>query len=182
MPHPTEYLTQKLGCSDLEARNILPRATAFVDLLMKLTTLYSVEHYDLSWKLKYELEAFPREPEGTFQKLKHKAALAKLKGKFSGDLKTMWETAVAARRIEQELFYALDVYDLPIDPAVYLTVLLEALNEAGALDDPQAARDGREIYENLAFKSGVLEPFGLQPPIHDTIESRFYYTYTRKYR
>lgn len=89
---------------------------------------------------------------------------------------------MAARQIEQELFYALDVYDLPIDPATYITALLDALKQAGELRDPQAVRDGREIYENLAFKSGVLRPFGLQPPIYDTIESRFYYTYERKFR
>lgn len=173
---------KKLNCSLLEARNLLPRALAFAERLTELTTLYSIEIYDLSWKLKYELKNFPREPEGAFQQIKHNAALAKLRGKISGELKTMWETAVAARQTEQELFYALEVYDLPIDPAAFITTLLEALNEAGELRDPQAVRDGREIYENLAFKSGVLRPFGLQPHIYDTIESRFYYTYERKFQ
>lgn len=153
---------------------------SFSELLTRLTALYSVEHCDLSWKLKHELENFPREPEGTFQKLKHKAGLAKLRAQISGDIKDMWQTAVAARKIEQELFYALEVYDLSIEPSAFITTLLEALNEAGELRDAQAVRDGREIYENLAFKSGVLQPFGLQTPIYDTIESRFYYTYERK--
>ena len=156
----------------ISTSKIVPRPSYFV----------LPHHYDLSWKLKRELGDFPREPEGTFQKLKHKASLAKLKAPITGDLKAMWETAVAARRIEQELFYALEVYDLPIEPEIYVTTLLEALNEAGELRNPVAVSEGREIYENLAFKSGVLRTFGLQPPVHETIESRFYYTYERKRR
>jgi len=147
-----------------------------------LAAVYSVAHYDLSWKLKYEIDNFPREPDGTFAKLKHKASLVKLRGQISGDLRAMWETAVAARQIEQELFYALEVYDLPINPDIYITTWLEALNEAGELTDPQAVRDGREIYENLAFKSGVLKTFRLQPEVHETIESRYYHTYERSRR
>lgn len=175
-------LTERLQCSELEARSLKPRGLAFAEKLTALTKVYSVDHYDLSWKLKFEIDKFPREPDGTFEKLRHKATLARLRTKISGDLKAMWITAVEARQMEQELFYALEVYDLPIDPEAFITILLEALNDAGALRNPQAVRDGREIYENLAFKSGVLRTFDLQPPIHDTIESSHYYTYERKRR
>jgi len=175
-------LTERLQCSELEARSLKPRGLAFAEKLVALTKAYSVEHYDLSWKIKDELDAFPREPDGVLQKLRHKATLARLRAKISGDLKAMWVTAVEARRIEQELFYALEVYDLPIDPRTFITTLLKAMNEQGDLPDPKAVSDGREIYENLAFKDGVLRAFNLRPAVHDTITSRYYRTYERAFR
>lgn len=176
----TDKVSQNLNCSNLEARNLCPRIKNFADAMIKLRGLYSVKLYDQSWKIKDELEAFPRPPIGKSHTIFQKAALVRIRSKIRGDLKAMWEAVVMAISLEQELFYALEMYDLPIHKDDYITALLEALNEAGQISDSAAVSDGREIYDNLAPQFRVIRELGFEPSIHETIQSEYFGLRTRK--